>query len=259
MPLRPKAVSRATPPTTGGSTIGSTVNARSTARPGKATRARIQASGTPNAIAMAVADSEASSDRRRAVSDSVEVSRAAASVQGARSSRPSSGSRKKATPSPASTVKAGGAEGRPRSGREEAVGSKRLLAVSLRIRYSVEDVGDERLRERNVGRFFENRDRIARHHVETVGNVHSLEAAGSLDVGDVDDAGVGFSQRHLAEHRLHVGFLAGSFHAYSSALQRLGGITTAGYGRGAEYQHKARTRQVLKTADVARVSRPYHN
>ena len=48
MPLRPNASRRATPPTTGGSTMGSSTSARTTLLPGNGTRASSQASGTPN-------------------------------------------------------------------------------------------------------------------------------------------------------------------------------------------------------------------
>src|SRR4029077_822839 len=111
-PRRPKASSRATPPTTGGKTIGRTVTARSTARPGKVSRAKVHASGTPKTRAIAVADKDASSDRRSAVRTSAERSWSKVAPQGVRSTRPISGTTKNAAPIPASTSKPTGAAGR---------------------------------------------------------------------------------------------------------------------------------------------------
>ena len=54
-PLRPKASSSATPPTTGGRTSGSVTRARNSRRPAKSVRASTQASGTPTNSEMAVA------------------------------------------------------------------------------------------------------------------------------------------------------------------------------------------------------------
>ena len=58
------------PPTTGGSTIGRSVSARTTRRPGYATRAWTHASGTPSTTAIAVAPSDVTKERRSAVSAS---------------------------------------------------------------------------------------------------------------------------------------------------------------------------------------------
>src|SRR4051794_37867904 len=57
-PRRPNEKNRATPPTTGGSTIDSVARARTTPRPGKPTRASSQASGTPKTIEITVAHNE---------------------------------------------------------------------------------------------------------------------------------------------------------------------------------------------------------
>ena len=67
MPRRLKAASRATPPTTGGSTSGSSTRPRTRARPGNGTRASTQASGRPNSTDSAVAPSEHTSDSRSAL------------------------------------------------------------------------------------------------------------------------------------------------------------------------------------------------
>ena len=90
--------------------MGSTVNARKTERPGKASRANVQASGTPRTSAIAVAETDASNDRRKAASTSAEPNCCQAEVQGVRSSKPSSGMMKKAAPAPARMTIRKGAE-----------------------------------------------------------------------------------------------------------------------------------------------------
>jgi hypothetical protein len=67
-PIRPKVKSRAIPPTTGGSTSGSSVSERRTDRPGNLVRAKTSAKGTPSSRQMRVATVAVSSDRRSAVS-----------------------------------------------------------------------------------------------------------------------------------------------------------------------------------------------
>ena len=101
-PRRPSAKNSATPPTTGGSTIDSGHSARTAPRPGNSTRASSQASGTPNTIDSAVAHSEVTSDSRSAVSAVSSVRYVHAFAHGARHSRPTSGSAKNATATPAS-------------------------------------------------------------------------------------------------------------------------------------------------------------
>ena len=65
-PRRPKPRSRATPPTVGGSTIGRRTSERTSALPGKWTRARSQASGTPRTRDSPSAQKDTRSDSRRA-------------------------------------------------------------------------------------------------------------------------------------------------------------------------------------------------
>ena len=94
MPRRPSAKNRATPPTTGGSTIDSVHSARTAARPGNCTRASSHASGTPNRIENPVAHSEHTIDSRSAVRVVSSVRYCQTSPHGARQIRPTSGSAK---------------------------------------------------------------------------------------------------------------------------------------------------------------------
>ena len=159
-PRRPKASSSATPPTTGGRTIGSTVMARSTARPGKLSRAKVHASGTPKTRPIAVAEKEASSERRSAVRTSGDRSCSQVEAHGVRSTRPISGMRKNAAPTPASTRSATGAAGRGlvalRAGK--AIAGQGLLAGTKEIR-------DERFRQLPVLGILEDDDRIVGHDI----------------------------------------------------------------------------------------------
>src|SRR6266568_6048801 len=160
-PRRPKASSKATPPTTGGSTMGNTVRARIADRPGKVIRAKVQASGTPRMSAIAVAENDASNDKRSAASTSGEPSSCQADVQGVRSSKPSSGMTKNAAPALARMTIRRGAEGgslrRLRVGK--AIPGKGPPAVG-------DDVTDEHPGQRPVLRILEGDDWILRHHVE---------------------------------------------------------------------------------------------
>src|SRR5438105_15791204 len=97
-PLRPNASSSAMPPTTGGRTIGSVVNARTTVRPRKPTRAYPHASGTPRTRASAVAESDAARDSLSASRVSGDASARAASPHGVLTTSPISGATKKAAP-----------------------------------------------------------------------------------------------------------------------------------------------------------------
>lgn len=61
-PRLPKASSRATPPTVGGSTIGRSTSERTKVLPGNSVRASSQASGTPSTSDSPSAQKETSSD-----------------------------------------------------------------------------------------------------------------------------------------------------------------------------------------------------
>lgn len=102
MPRRPSEKNNATPPTTGGNTIESMHNARTTARPGNSTRASNHARGTPNTIEIKVAQSEQINDKRSAMSALWSVRYRHACDHGALHNRPKSGNAKKRTASAAS-------------------------------------------------------------------------------------------------------------------------------------------------------------
>src|ERR1700682_4876217 len=249
-PRRPKASSKATPPTTGGKTIGNTVIARSTARPGKVRRAKVHASGTPKTRAIAVAENDASRERRSAVRTSGERSWSQVTAQGVRRTRPISGTTKNAAPTAASTRSATGAAGRAlvalRTGK--TITGQRRLAGAKEIRH-------ERPGQRRVLGIFEDAHRIVGHDVLSQRNFNSLHRrAGRLDIGRVDDAGVRLAQRYLADDRLDIGLLAGRLHADAGLLQGLHGVTPARNSGGAEADHEPRTGEVRKPRDVFRVA-----
>src|SRR5438309_1958540 len=228
-PRRPKASSKATPPTTGGRTIGNTVTARRTARPGKVSRAKVHASGTPKTRAIAVAENEASRERRRAVRTSGDRSWSQAAAHGVRNKRPSSGMTKNAAPTAASARSATGAAGRAlvalRTGK--AIAGQRSLAATKEIR-------DERLRQWPVLGILEDDDGIVGDDVLFQRNFHPLHRrAGRLDVGHVDDAGIRFAQRHFADDILDVGLLAGRLQDHPGFLKGLRGVVPAWNHRGA--------------------------
>src|SRR5260370_21873215 len=202
-PCRPKASSSATPPTTGGRPIGSTVRARTPDRTGKVSLAKVQASGTPSTTAITVAENDASSDRRRAARPSGAPSSRHADVHGVRNSRPSSGMMKKAAPAPARRTMGSGGEGRPlgRLRVGKSIASKDPPAVG-------EHVADERLGHCSVLRIFEDDDGILGYHVERRCDRHALNRGpGGPHVCDVDDAPVRLVRRDLAELALHISLL----------------------------------------------------
>ena len=87
-PRRPRASRSATPPTTGGSTMGSRTSARTTLRPGNSMRASSQASGTPSTIERPWPQSEHTSESRSASRTDGSPSTPGRSRHGARSNSP---------------------------------------------------------------------------------------------------------------------------------------------------------------------------
>src|SRR2546423_13449658 len=254
-PRRPKASSKATPPTTGGRTIGNTVTARRTARPGKVSRAKVHASGTPKTRAIAVAENEASRERRSAVRTSGDRSWSQAAAHGVRSTRPTRGMRKNAAPTPANTRSATRAAGRGLLGLRagKAIAGQRLLAGAKEIR-------DERLCQRGILGILEDDHRIVGHDVLVQRNCHPLHRrAGRLYGGSVDAAGIRFAPCHFADDRLDVGLLAGRLHGDAGLLQGLRGVVPAWNHRGAEDDHESRTGEVRKPRDVLRIAGGDHD
>lgn len=108
-PRRPNASRRATPPTVGGRTIGSSTSERTNALPGKGTRASSQASGTPSSRESPSAHRETSSESRSASVVASAVRWSPSSSQEVRTRMPTSGSIRNATASRAGTVSSRGA------------------------------------------------------------------------------------------------------------------------------------------------------
>jgi len=107
-PRRPKANSRAAPPTTGGSTSGKVTTARSSDRPRNSTRLSVQASGTPSTAAHRAAATDVISDNRSASTTTSSVSSEPRSVHGVTPNRPISGRTNSAAPITASTSRMAG-------------------------------------------------------------------------------------------------------------------------------------------------------
>ena len=110
-PRRPKPSSSATPPTVGGSTIGSSTSERTSALPGKWTRASSQASGTPRTRDSPSAQKETSSESRSASVTPGLVRWAPSSPHSVRARMPTSGSSRNAMASSAGTARASGRAG----------------------------------------------------------------------------------------------------------------------------------------------------
>src|SRR5207253_3845528 len=220
-----------------------------TARPGKVSLAKVQASGTPKIRPMTVAESDATRERRSASTTCGIRSSSQAADQGARTSRPSSGRMKKAAPTTARITKTRGAAGwtLPSLRAGEAIPRQRPLAVA-------EQVGDEGFGQVWVLRIHEDGDGVVGVHVHVRWNPDTLHTvARGLDVGDVDDAGICLAERHLADDRLDVRLLAGGFRGDARLLQGLGGVTPAGNGRGAENDDEPRPGQIRKSGDMLRI------
>jgi len=99
-PRRPNANSNAAPPTTGGNTIGSVTTARTMLRPGNSTRAKSQASGTPNINEMIPASNEVNSDSRNASTTTSEDTNSGSLRHGVRLASPNNGMMNTAAPMP---------------------------------------------------------------------------------------------------------------------------------------------------------------
>src|ERR1700729_4081818 len=248
-PVRPKASSSATPPTTGGSTSGRVTSARSSRWPGKRPRASSHASGTPMTREIAVAVVAVHSESWRAWVASAPLSAAARPLHGARIRSPASGSPRKApAPGPAPSGGPGPDRDEPpraaRRARSRAVsrrapvtgppgrrsapaGGSGLLepvhgqhTLALRAR----DVGDELVRDGLVGGRVERRDRVQRRGVLARRDRHALDlGTRSLHVGHVDHPGVDVAQLDLGQHRLDVGLQGDGRDGDPGILEDLGG------------------------------------
>lgn len=131
-PFRPNASSSATPPTTGGSTSGSVIKARSRRIPGKALRASTHASGTPMTSDTAVATVEVHKESCSAPEASNPRRVDQISRHGALTIRPASGSIRNAPATSAGASKGTGTDRDP-----SPVLVRRARSVGL----SCDDVG----------------------------------------------------------------------------------------------------------------------
>src|SRR5438477_1204888 len=195
-PLRPRATSSPTPPTTGGSTIGRTTAARSRLRPGNSPRASTHARGTPTATEIVVAASDTSIDNRSAV-DAPTPDRAPASrLQGARTKRATTGRRTKVAPSDASATITRGSRARTVLRRRAEPG-----VFQRGLARHTDDLVEERHGRFGLRRARNDRDRIGRHDVHRGGDRHRTDGVpGRGDVGGVDDPRVRFPGRDLGDH-----------------------------------------------------------
>jgi hypothetical protein len=124
IPFRPSTRNSATPPTTGGSTSGTVTSARSTLRPRTCDRASTQASGTPRTSDSRVARVAETRDNRSACPTPGAASCSPTDDQGARTSRPTSGRTRNATPRAAGTSSGAGTRA-PSRRRLTARGTRR--------------------------------------------------------------------------------------------------------------------------------------
>ncbi len=122
-PRRPNPRSSATPPTVGGSTIGSSTRERTSALPGKSTRASSQASGTPSSRDRPSAQQETTSEIRRASTTPSEVRWVPSAPQEVRARMPAMGTSRKATARTAGTARASGTR-RPGTGSRTRPGRR---------------------------------------------------------------------------------------------------------------------------------------
>ena len=208
-PRRPSEKNRATPPTTGGSTIDSVHSARTSPRPGNDTRASSQASGTPNTT---------DGDGRPQRAPHREPQRGAGAVGG--EDRPG------VTPRhpPQQPDERQGEEGDGDAGEDEDQGRQALLPdpavadgdrgvgrrhvhgapkpCSARMAWPSAPVRKSMNASSTSGfsRRGDGGDRVLGDDVDVVGDLdHVGGVAGGDDVGDVDDPGVGLAGGDLGD------------------------------------------------------------
>src|SRR5579884_3566658 len=230
-PRRPKARRRATPPTTGGSTMGRIATPRSSSRPGNRRRASTQARGTPSRQARAVEASEATSESSRAVLTPGSARICSVDLQGICTARPARGSTKNSAPSPARTSRTGlkgWVGGRTTDGSAdggEPVALERLLPRGVQHGLD-EDPGRDRVRGR-----LQLHDRVAGDDVQAVRDLDPRDRAPRrLDVAHVHDPGIRLAERDFGQHRLHVLLLADRGDRDARLLEDRGRVAPAGDG-----------------------------
>src|SRR5438874_7361085 len=217
-PRRPKTSSSAIPPTTGGSTSGTVTSARTSRRPGKSTRARSHASGTPTSRHARVASVAVCSDSRSAVRMPGWASRPGRVLHGARTTRPASGSTRNARPRPAGTISATGTRDVPRR-RGTATGGASTGSTSTTIglrclepgrgeygpALAGQYPGDEGLRAGLVGSALQHDDRVLVDGRRGLGELHTVHIGHcGPGVGAVHQGGVHLTELDLGQGGLDV-------------------------------------------------------
>src|SRR6478735_3523741 len=191
------------PPTTGGSTIGSSTTERTSPCPRKLVRASTSAIGTPNSRHRTVASKDVRRLNDSAVSAESEVTSSKKLPHSTRDTIPTSGSSTRAAPSAAGTkIQAGSPTCRclvATSLRlpEAGIGEDLLACVA---EHEVDELVGEVL---GVGSL-DGCDRVGVHDVARLREGHPGDGVtGGGHVGHVDDPRVGLAGRHLGEHVGH--------------------------------------------------------
>src|SRR4030081_1761719 len=182
---------------------------------------------------MAVALSEQMSESRSASSDSGVRRSTTASDQGALRTRPTSGSMKNRAPQSARRASSAG-------GRSPALPTccsdlREAVAGEYGLPRAAEQEIDERVSPRWVGATLHSRDRVHGDNILIIRDVDAVDLrTGGLDIGDIDDPGIGLAQGHLADHGVDVLLLAFRSHFDPSLGEGLVRVIPAGHGGGGE-------------------------
>src|SRR4029453_3773008 len=279
-PARPSTVNRATPPTTGGSTNGIVISARSSDAPRKLGRASTQASGTPMSSTMIIEMVAVITDSFSACSAPGLVSTAAASIHGARTSRPTSGKIKNSSARPAGAASSKGmplCQGRSLTGLSGApLSGGRLVAGFVPARVGCasglgkaslgqhclairgEDVVHEGLCQRWVLGVLHSGDRIGVDRVLRLRELHPIDlVAGGYDVGFVDHRGVDFVRCDLLQSGLHVLLQGVWFGGDLRCCKDLDCRSATRHLRSAQSNPFALVAEVLQSCDLVRISIRY--
>src|SRR5688500_9070157 len=270
IPWRPRTRNSATPPTTGGSTSGTVTSARRTDRPRARDRASTQASGTPSTRESPVAAVAETRLKRSACLTAGLVNCDTSSPQGARTTRPASGSTRKATARTAGTssgtgtpvsllrltmptVRSRAAEppGQQSRSRSAEAGVRERLLPLLRPHQL-----DEGGRCPRVGCVRQHRDRVLVDRLPGLRDVDALDGVpGRGDVGGVDERGVDLAELDLGQRGAYVLLerVGDGGHA-GSGEDVLGGRAT-GHLRRADGEREVLPGEVGQPGDAGRVAR----
>src|SRR5439155_15009945 len=160
---RPSTARRATPATTGGSTTGSTITARTSRRAGRATRASAHAAGNPTTSDRRVDPMVTFSETTSAVHVPASASFDPACDQGARAASPATGTSTNATAGRANST----AHGARRDECATAIASGGAESEPVQHAHArTQHVPDELGGQRGVPAAVDDRDRIGGDHVQ---------------------------------------------------------------------------------------------